>query len=187
MFSEPERLRVTAGRPCYNHVIGNHCLYTIYFHLQHIGPTASEKDNMVISFLTLNNLHKNSLINRCLFNYRWLLFSVYHTLYSGLYSTTTSQPNILLYYWYSSSLYTIPYIWTMCAVLLFTWHYCPQLFFLIILCYCLCAYYFTCCLFMYGLFIFFGIVCLTFYVSVYSCDGVRLSHWIKGYLTWLDI
>jgi len=29
-------------------------VYTIYFHLQHIGPTASEKDNMVISFLTSN-------------------------------------------------------------------------------------------------------------------------------------
>jgi len=29
-------------------------VYTIYFHLQHIGPTASEKDNMVISYLTLN-------------------------------------------------------------------------------------------------------------------------------------
>ena len=29
-------------------------LYTIYFHPQHTVPTASEKDNMVISYLTLN-------------------------------------------------------------------------------------------------------------------------------------
>ena len=29
-------------------------VYTIYFHPQHTVPTASEKDNMVISYLTLN-------------------------------------------------------------------------------------------------------------------------------------
>jgi len=95
----------------------------------------------------------------------------------------------LVYYWYSSSLSTVPYMWTtcMCAVLLFSVYVTLlfQLFVLTILCDCLCAYYFTRRLFIYGLFDF-CTVCLTFYASVSLCYGVWLSHWIKGYLTWLD-
>jgi len=38
-------------------------------------------------------LSASSFINRCLFNFRWLLFSLHHIPHSGLYSTITPQPN----------------------------------------------------------------------------------------------
>jgi len=108
----------------------------------------------------------------------------------ALYSTTSSQPNIHYFttgIHHPSPLYRICELCVPCYCLVFTWHdVTVPIIRSHYTVYCLCAYYFTCCLFIYGLFDF-CIVCLTFYASVYSCDGVRLSHWIKGYLTWLEV
>jgi len=85
-----------------------------------------------------------------------------------------------------SSLYT-PYriMWIMFIInitLLSQWLW----FILSWLCYCLYAYYFMCrlysctdCLFSFWP----NVLC----ICLYFCNGVRMSHWIKGYLTWLDL
>ena len=38
-------------------------VHTIYFHLEHIVPTASKKDNMAVSYLTLNTISTNPVVS----------------------------------------------------------------------------------------------------------------------------
>ena len=76
------------------------------------------------------NLHKNSFINRSLYNLRWLLFFLYQLPYSAsLYSTIPSQ----LKYYPTTRIYhpSTPYhiVWSMCIVCIII------LFFLSLLCF----------------------------------------------------
>jgi len=75
-------------------------VYTIYFHLEYIVPTASEKDNMAISYLTLNTISTKPVspiaVSSISDDYCFPDI-IYYTHYPCLYSTTTSQLNILLY------------------------------------------------------------------------------------------
>ena len=56
-------------------------VYTIYFHPQHTVPTASEKDNMVIRYLTLNIISIKTVssiaVSLTLGDY-WFLYTIYH-------------------------------------------------------------------------------------------------------------
>jgi len=70
------------------------------------------------------NLHKNSFINRCLFNFRWFFFTPFTTIRPILYHHPSIQSitPVLV----SSFLYTILLMWAMCVNVLcslFTEHY----------------------------------------------------------------
>ena len=72
-------------------------VYTIYFHLEYIVLTASEKDSMATSYLTLNTISTKPVLSiaACLISLDYCsLYFTYYTHYSGLYSTTASQRNI---------------------------------------------------------------------------------------------
>jgi len=83
--------------------------------------------------ITKHEVDRNSFINRCLFNLRWLLFSLRHIPHSGLYSTITPPPN---YIWYLRSYTRYCFMLAMCVMcrLLFAKHYNHSIYCAIILC-----------------------------------------------------
>jgi len=92
-------------------------VYTIYFHLQHIGPTASERDNMVISFLTLNIISTKTVSLIAVFSISDdHCFFLYQIPYRGLPLPRNSNISLLLVF--ITSLQSTPYriVWFMCIV-----------------------------------------------------------------------
>ena len=146
-------------------------VYTIYFHPQHTVPTASEKDNMVISYLTLNIISIKTVssiaVSLTLGDYCFL-YTIYHIQAYTLYHYPSTQLKLVSSFLYTILFYVSYVCW--CVGLLFTKHYNNSIYCAIIL-----------CLLLYLSFIF-GIICtwtlfsfyarpyvFTFYVTMCEC------------------
>jgi len=82
----------TADRKLFAHITyPNHCLHHLLPPTAHRSYSLRKRQHDYQLPHIEYNLHKNSFINRCLFNFRWLF--LHHTPHSGLYSTITPQSN----------------------------------------------------------------------------------------------
>ena len=155
-------------------------VYTIYFHPQQTVPTASEKDNMVISYLTLNIISIKTVssiaVSLTLGDYCFL-YTIYH-----IQSYTLPLPSTQLKL-VSSFLYTILlYVSCVCYVLVYYSQNITMTLFTVLL-------FFACC-FICRLYLrmdFFSFYTrpyvFTFYVTVCECHIALKATWLD--LTWL--
>jgi len=172
----------------------NHCLYHLLPLTAHRSYSLRKRQHGYQLPHIEYNLHKNSLINRCLFNLRWLLFfcNKYHTQVCTLPLHHNSNITLVLVF-ITPVHHTV--LCDLSCVAYCVYYYrndsVTLIFFLSLLCFdfihtrpTLCA---VC--FMHGLFVLSVVVGTAFYVCLfYSCNGVWLSHWNKRLLdlTWLS-
>jgi len=145
-----------------------------------------DKDNMIISYLTLNIISIKTVSSIAVSLTLGDFFTPYTTLRPILYHHPSIQ--LITPVLVSSFLYTILfYVSYVCLCVVFIIHrtLCDSYLFLV-------TVLLTFCCFMW-----LSYSCMDCLLSVYarpyvlcnfySCNGVRMSHWIKGYLTWLDL
>jgi len=98
----------------------NHCLHHLLPPTAHHSYSLRKRQHGYQLPHIEYNLHKNSFVNRCLFNLRWLLFSLHHIPHSGLYSTIPSTQLKLVSSFLYTELFYVSYVVDVLQWLLFT-------------------------------------------------------------------